>query len=205
LYLQGANGSWVNHGPGNGTGRYDTCLPDVANQSCKCNGAQGNWVRANAIEALANYQALSGVTAYDEVIAASWPNEGFEVNSAAPFSCDPLSPAGAMNHGDPGWPYYDDILWWALASLRVADMYTLRGEADLAAEATQRGEKIFVHVATRAWNDTEAACGGGIWWSTNKGYKNAIANELFFATAAKLGKQVQHAICPLACDVCACF
>lgn len=56
-YMHGANGSWVSHGPGNGTGRYDTCLPDIANQSCKCNGAQGNWVRANTIEAIANYQA----------------------------------------------------------------------------------------------------------------------------------------------------
>ena len=95
-----------------------------------------------------------------------------------------------MPHGDRGWPYYDDILWWALAYLRAADMYAVRGDIQsiqLAADMTNRSSKIFDHVAARAWNGTAAACGGGIWWSTSGG-KNAVANELFFATAAKLGK-----------------
>jgi hypothetical protein len=183
-------GSWIGHGPGNGTGRYDLCTSN-ASQSCKCNGYQGNWVRANTVEALANYQLLSGDQQFDQVIEASWPQQGFEINSAAPFDCDPNAKGDgqAMNHGDPGWPYYDDILWWALASLRAADMYTQRGEAALADASTARSEKIFEHVAERAWNASAAACGGGIWWSTQRSYKNAIANELFFATAAKLGKR----------------
>ena len=188
-YMAGAGGSWVGRGPGGGVGRYDACTVN-ASQSCKCNGYQGNWVRANTIEALCSYQIRSDSRAYDDVIAAAWPSEGFEVNAAAPFDCDPNAPGEgqAMPHGDPGWPYYDDILWWALAMLRAADMHSLRGEPGAAANLTARSERIFEHVAARAWNGTEAACGGGIWWSTSKGYKNAIANELFFATAAKLGK-----------------
>eukprot|EP01052_Picozoa_sp_SAG31_P033473 SAG31_NODE_3789_length_3879_cov_3.452910_1_plen_581_part_00 len=146
--------------------------------------------RANAVEALINYQIASGDHAYDVAIATSWPSSDFEINSAAPFKCDPnaLGKGNAMNKGDPGWPYYDDILWWALAFLRAADMYTYRDEAEMAANMTARSEAIFNHVAARAWNSSEAACGGGIWWSTDQSYKNAIANELFFATAAKLGK-----------------
>ena len=111
------------------------------------------------------------------------------MNSAAPYKCNPTAAGAAMPNGDAGWPYYDDILWWALASLRAADMYTQRGEPALAANATARAAHIFDHVATHAWSDTKADCGGGIWWSTARSYKNAIANELFFTTAAKLGKR----------------
>lgn len=190
-YMAGAGGSWVGRGPGAGTGMFDTCTKN-ASQSCKCNGDQGNWGRANIIEALCSYQIASRSRDFDEAIAASWPNVGFEINAAAPFDCDPDAggPGSdqAMPHGDPGWPYYDDILWWAMAYLRAADMYAGRGETAQAADSVAKSAAIFDHVAARAWNGTAAACGGGIWWSTGNGYKNAIANELFFAAAAKLGK-----------------
>ena len=107
---------------------------------------QGNWVRANTVEALCNYQIYSGARTYDDVIAAAWPNEGFEVNAAAPFPCDAAMPGpDGMPHADPGWPYYDDILWWALAMLRAADMHALRGEHGQAAALTQRSGGIFDH------------------------------------------------------------
>eukprot|EP00747_Dinoflagellata_sp_TGD_P086221 gnl/TRDRNA2_/TRDRNA2_163200_c0_seq4.p1 gnl/TRDRNA2_/TRDRNA2_163200_c0~~gnl/TRDRNA2_/TRDRNA2_163200_c0_seq4.p1 ORF type:complete len:636 (-),score=106.85 gnl/TRDRNA2_/TRDRNA2_163200_c0_seq4:44-1885(-) len=71
---------------------------------------------------------------------------------------------------------YDDEGWWALAWLRAHDIV---GD-DL---YLQRAEQIFDDLADNAWDKT---CGGGVWWSYYKQYKNAITNELFWMMALRL-------------------
>eukprot|EP01047_Picozoa_sp_COSAG01_P025487 COSAG01_NODE_1612_length_9735_cov_74.461810_8_plen_506_part_00 len=187
--MHGAAGSWVGHGAGQG--RRDLCSATHLNQSCTCNGHQADWVRANIVEALCNYQIYTNTSEFDALIDSAWPARGFDINAAAPFHCNPDTPP-AMQHGDPGWPYYDDILWWALAMLRAAEMFAARGsDADNARSTAlvQRSAMVFKHVAAAAWDGSASACGGGIWWSTRRHYKNAIANELFLVAAAKLGER----------------
>lgn len=75
--------------------------------------------------------------------------------------------------------YYDDEGWWALAWIRA---YDATGEQAYLAMA----ESIF-HDMQGGMDDT---CGGGIWWSKARSYKNAIANELFLAVAASLARRV---------------
>jgi predicted alpha-1,6-mannanase (GH76 family) len=71
--------------------------------------------------------------------------------------------------------YYDDEGWWALG---WAGAYELTHDERYLAMS----ETIFADMAG-GWDET---CGGGIWWKKPKQYKNAIANELFLAVAAKL-------------------
>jgi predicted alpha-1,6-mannanase (GH76 family) len=71
--------------------------------------------------------------------------------------------------------YYDDDGWWALAWIAAFD---LTGEAkylDLACA-------LFAGMAA-GWDDV---CGGGVWWTRKKTYKNAIPNELFLLIAGRL-------------------
>lgn len=81
--------------------------------------------------------------------------------------------------------YYDDEGWWALAFLKAHELF---------------GEDWYLNCAKHVfddmvggWDDTFS---GGIWWSKDKNYKNAIANELFMLIAAKLynitKQQVYH-------------
>ena len=71
--------------------------------------------------------------------------------------------------------FYDDEGWWALAWI---DAYRATNEA----RYLEMAEQIFADMS-EGWDNT---CNGGIWWNKDKRYKNAIANELFFAAAARL-------------------
>lgn len=75
--------------------------------------------------------------------------------------------------------YYDDEGWWALGLLHSHDV---------------NGDPGFLDTAQHIFEDmkagTDDTCGGGIWWSKARTYKNAIANELYLSVAASLANRV---------------
>ena len=88
--------------------------------------------------------------------------------------------------------YNDDEGWWALMFVRAHELALRRNRQKLAGDFF--GTSVFLwHDMAKSWNDTAAACGGGIWWSKTTKYKNAIANELFFALAAEIALRTKSA------------
>jgi predicted alpha-1,6-mannanase (GH76 family) len=121
----------------------------------------GWWNAANSMTVMANYARVTGDTRYNSVLANT-------------FSAAQKSHANFINE------YYDDQQWWALAWI---DAYDATGKASYLSMA----ETIFANVAANGWDTT--TCGGGVWWSTAKTYKNAIPNELFLKLAAALANR----------------
>jgi len=131
----------------------------------------GWWNSANAITAIIDSMRASGSRQYLATLANTYiqaqisvPNAQ-EVDSTKPMTGFP----GFLNN------YYDDEGWWALAWI---DAYDLTRDTRYLASA----RSIFDDMAG-GWDGT---CRGGIWWSKDRTYKNAIANELFFSVAAHL-------------------
>jgi len=127
----------------------------------------GWWNSANALTAVIAYTRSTGDPSYQEVVGNTFTRaqRGFvKVQRRKP---------GFIND------FFDDNLWWALAWVAASD---LTGDERYRAAA----QAIFGH-SLSGWDDK---CGGGLWWSEKRDYKNAITNELFLTLAALLAARV---------------
>ncbi len=142
----------------------------------------GWWNAANAITTLTDLMRASGTREYQPVLAHTFTQAQIVVPEAEQTG------ALAKMTGAPGFlnRYYDDEGWWALAWI---DAYDLTGEPQYLAMS----RSIFADMSG-GWDQT---CGGGIWWSKDRTYKNAIANELFLSVATHLLARVPAADQPV--------
>ena len=120
----------------------------------------GWWNSANAITVLGDYSMAANTQKFSAALANT-------------FTAAQTTSPGFINN------YYDDEGWWALAWVNAYDLTHTP-------QYLQMAQSIFADMAG-GW-DT-ATCGGGIWWSKDKTYKNAIANELFLSVAAHLANR----------------
>ena len=119
------------------------------------------WQTANALEATIDYTRLTGDQTYLPLVTNSYDKviAGQSIDTSGDFLND----------------LYDDESWWALTLIKA---YDLTGDA----RYLESAKAVFADVAA-SWDDT---CGGGVWWDRARTYKNAITNELFLVTAARL-------------------
>jgi predicted alpha-1,6-mannanase (GH76 family) len=129
----------------------------------------GWWNSGNAITVLVDYARVSKSTEYNSLLANTF-------TAAQKTTEGEKTRAGFLNK------YLDDEGWWALAWIDAYDLTKNR-------EYLAMSELIFADMTTE-WDDT---CGGGIWWSKDRNYKNAIANELFLSVAAHLANRTSGA------------
>ena len=116
----------------------------------------GWWNCANALTAVIQHSQRTGERRYRYVIETTF---------------------GRAQQVNPGFSneYYDDDGWWALAWIAAFDLTKEAKYLDLA-------RTLFAGMAA-GWDDV---CGGGLWWTRRKNYKNAIPNELFLLIAGRL-------------------
>lgn len=117
----------------------------------------GWWNSANALNALTNDMIVTGNRRYLWVVENTFAKKR---NAAL---------GNFINE------FTDDTGWWALAWISAYDL---------------TGDRRYLQIAQQGidfmWNNHDDTCGGGLWWTTNRSYKNAISNELFIQAAAEL-------------------
>ncbi|KAF7319902.1 Six-hairpin glycosidase [Mycena kentingensis (nom. inval.)] len=122
------------------------------------------WTDANNIENLAtggNQWSTLGDTSYLGRAVAQQRSTG-------------VSPWPGIVEGS-----WDDAGWMVLALWKIADYKIARG---LDGSAYRTSARSVYDIIEAQWDAT--VCGGGVWWSSARDYKNSITNELFLLISA---------------------
>lgn len=128
-------------------------------------GRIGNswWQSAVALSTLETYEQATGDRSYEEAIPVSFAHYA---------------------HTDFEDAYNDDTGWWGLAWLQAYQL--TRSRLPRASDYLAMAETIADHIH-KFW---DGRCGGGVWWTTARTYKNAITNEIFLELTAWLHTSV---------------
>lgn len=119
----------------------------------------GWWNSANALTAIIDYSAATNDQTYRYAIESTFEKNKRHNVFETNFTND----------------YMDDTGWWGLAWVRAYDLTNDSKYLDMAKKD-----------ADYIYGFKDDKCGGGVWWSSEKKYKNAITNELFIKLAAAI-------------------
>jgi predicted alpha-1,6-mannanase (GH76 family) len=160
----------------------------------------GWWNNANCLTVLADFAALDPDNAASLALAQtmettftnaqqigaakvaqkSFADSGMVVSTYTTPNATQANKFTALGFGAFINDFYDDEGWWALALLHSYDVNRDPGFLDMAQRLIFEDMK----------GGTDNQCGGGIYWSKDRNYKNAIANELYLSVAASLANRV---------------